>query len=317
MPDSNKRKDRPGGGRDDQDGKRSKRGSGTKWQTPHQKAKIASRGSGYIEPGNSGIWATCAKGQEGRATEELKVMFDECAERFYGIKPHTGDNGNDEDEDDIEASIQKELAAMDTKQNNNRLFSPVHLDIPCVLFFRTRQPIDPIDFVHRICKEIVVNPGIRRMKYVNRLTPMALMAKASEKGLEGLAMTVLQEHFNLAEKVGDKEAVEREEVEEAVSGTKPNCSYAIRPTTRNHTAPLKRDYLIQAIASSISSTHKVNLTAPDKVIVVEVYQSVCGMSVLGSDWEKLKRFNLAELYQKFRPVKETTASKDGVESKPK
>ncbi|PBP23101.1 26S protease regulatory subunit 6B, partial [Diplocarpon rosae] len=274
MLDSTKRKDRSGGDRDDRDGKRSKRGSGAKWQTPHQKAKIASRGSGCIEPGSSGIWATCAKSQEGRATEELKVMFDECAERFYGIKPNSGENENDEDKDDIEASIQKELAAMDSKQSNDKLFSPVHLDIPCVLFFRTRKPIDPIDFVHRICKEIVANPGVRRMKYVNRLTPMTLMAKASEKGLEDLARTVLQEHFNLAEKAGDKEIFKREEVEEEVSGTKTNYSYAIRPTTRNHTAPLKRDYLIQAIASSISNTHKVNLTAPDKVIVVEVYQSL-------------------------------------------
>ncbi|CAL3971838.1 unnamed protein product [Diplocarpon coronariae] len=314
MSDSNKRKDRSGGDRDDRAGKRSKRGSGGKWQTPHQKAKIASRGSGCIEPGNSGIWATCAKNQEGRATAELKVMFDECAERFYGIKPDSGEDGDDEDGDDIEASIQKELAAMDSKQNNKKLFSPVHLDIPCVLFFKTRQPIDPIDFVHRICEEIVAKPGVRRMKYVNRLTPMTLMAKASEKGLEDLASTVLQEHFILAKNFTEKEAIEIEKAEKDVSATRSNHSYAIRPTTRNHTAPLKRDFVIQAIASSISDAHKVNLTAPDKVIVVEVYQSVCGMSVLGSDWEKLKRFNLAELYQKDRPVKQTTASKDCIKS---
>jgi tRNA acetyltransferase TAN1 len=36
-------------------------------------------------------------------------------------------------------------------------------------------------------------------------------------------------------------------------------------------------------------------------------QTVCGMSVVGSDWEKLKRFNLAELYQQTKtPKVETT-----------
>jgi len=34
------------------------------------------------------------------------------------------------------------------------------------------------------------------------------------------------------------------------------------------------------------------------VIVVDIYQTVCGMSVVGRDWEALKRFNLAELYAK-------------------
>jgi hypothetical protein len=29
---------------------------------------------------------------------------------------------------------------------------------------------------------------------------------------------------------------------------------------------------------------------------------VCGMSVVGSDWEELKRFNLAELYQRTKPL---------------
>lgn len=60
-------------------------GSGGKWQTPHQKAKVGthSRGHGKIEPGDIGIWATCAKGQEGRATEELKLMFEEVSRRLH------------------------------------------------------------------------------------------------------------------------------------------------------------------------------------------------------------------------------------------
>jgi hypothetical protein len=55
-------------------------GSGGKWQTPHQKAKFAaSQGSGKIEPGDVGIWATCAKNQENRAREELLSMFEDVS----------------------------------------------------------------------------------------------------------------------------------------------------------------------------------------------------------------------------------------------
>ncbi|KAK0110420.1 hypothetical protein ONS96_002033 [Cadophora gregata f. sp. sojae] len=303
MADSSKRKERSGGDKDERGSKRSKGGSGGKWQTPHQKAKIASRGSGKIEPGDVGIWATCAKNMEGRATEELRVMFEECAERFYGIKPGSGEDANDED--DIEASIQKELAALDNKSSTTKLFSPVHLDIPCVLFFKTGPAIEPVDFVHRICKEVVEKPGVRRMKYVNRLTPMTLIAKATERGLQEVASTVLQKHFHMAVNA----------VEETISGEEkvienfPNYSYAIRPTTRAHTAPLRRDLVIKSIANSISNVHKVDLTTPDKVILVEIFQSVCGMSVVGSDWEPLKRFNLAELYQKDKALKSAAAVK--------
>ncbi|XMA13886.1 hypothetical protein WAI453_006677 [Rhynchosporium graminicola] len=302
MADTNKRKERAGGDRDEKGTKRSKGGSGGKWQTPHQKAKIASRGSGKIEPGDVGIWATCAKNMEGRATEELKVMFEECAERFYGIK--SGPDEDEEGEDDIEASIQKELAAMDNKQSTTRLFSPVHLDMPCVLFFKTSPRIEPVDFVHRICKEIATKPGVRKMKYINRLTPMTLMAKATEKGLQELGTTILQKHFIMAAGVDDGSKSGAENASEEM----PHSSYAIRPTTRAHTAPLKRDSVIKSIAESISKEHNVNLTTPDKVILVEIFQSVCGMSVVGSDWEELKRFNLSALYDREKTPKEKAIS---------
>ena len=87
--------------------------------------------------------------------------------------------------------------------------------------------------------------------------------------------------------------------------------------------------------------HKVNLTSPDRVIIVEIYQvrrgltrvpamgrcidiisrllthvsqTVCGMSVVGGDWEELKRFNLAELYQTTKPppVDKAESSPKGV-----
>jgi hypothetical protein len=83
-------------------------------------------------------------------------------------------------------------------QTAPKLFSPVRIDLPCVLFFKTRPPIDPVDFVQKICEEIVKKPGVRRMRYVNRLTPVTLLGKANEKGLEELGKAVLSHHFQLS-----------------------------------------------------------------------------------------------------------------------
>lgn len=126
-------------------------------------------------------------------------MHFQCAERFYGIKPPEEENAEEDDAiDDIESSIEREVASMSNKQGQQNLFSTVPIDLPCVLFFKVRPPIDPVDFVYRICKEIVSTPGIRRMKYVNRLTPVAMIGRATEKGLDEVGKAVLGKHFQLS-----------------------------------------------------------------------------------------------------------------------
>jgi tRNA acetyltransferase TAN1 len=50
------------------------------------------------------------------------------------------------------------------------------------------------------------------------------------------------------------------------------CQFAIRPTIRNHSS-LKRDVVINTVAGLINDDrHKVNLSSPDKVILVDIYQ---------------------------------------------
>ncbi|KUJ10632.1 uncharacterized protein LY89DRAFT_596078, partial [Mollisia scopiformis] len=288
-------------------------GNGGKWQTPHQQAKLASRSSGKIEPGDAGIWATCARGVERKAAAELKAMLEECAERFYGLKSAPDEPEGDENSDDIEAVIKKELASMDQKKDGNtELFTQIHMDLQCVLFFKTRSGIDPVDFAHKICEEIVANPKIRRMRYINRLTPMTLFGKATEKGLEDLSKSVLGNYFKLNTQNGEGNNSSEDNQSLPTNETSQdhaNYSYAIRPTIRNHNT-LKRDAVIKQIASSIADTHKVDLTNAEKVIVVDIYQTVCGMSVVGGDWEALKRFNLAELYSHGQSTLNAKAASD-------
>ncbi|OBT63347.1 hypothetical protein VE03_07249 [Pseudogymnoascus sp. 23342-1-I1] len=286
MADTNKRKSGPGDSRDDKHGKRSKGGSGGKWQTPHQKSKASTpRGGGKIEPGDAGIWATCMKSKEGKATEELKSLFEHSAEKFYNISPVKEDEDEDED---IEASIQKEISGMAATKDAPKMFQPVFLDVQCVLFFKLQPAIDPVDFVHRICEEAASNPAGRKHRFLNRLTPMTRMGRATQSDLEALAREVLQKDFRLMDGDGKGE-------KEGESDAQDFCSYAIRPTIRNHSL-LKRDVVINSIANLIDKSHKVSLTNPDKVILVELYQNVCGISVVGSDWETLKRYNLNEIY---------------------
>ena len=123
----------------------------------------------------------------------------QCAERFYGIKARSGvDEDGDDSADDIESSIKKELESLGNKEGKPHTFRAVRLDIPCLLFFKTELPVDPAEFVHRICEEIVTKPDVRKMRYINRLTPVSCIGKATEKGLEEVGKAVLAKHFRLS-----------------------------------------------------------------------------------------------------------------------
>lgn len=138
------------------------------------------------------------------------------AEKVYGIKASGSIENLQDDDDNIEASIQKEIAALNATEatgGKGKLFTAVWLDIPCVLFFKTREPIEPVGFVKRICEDAVSGEP-RRSRFVNRLTPMTMMGKATEKGLEELSRAVLGKVFDI---VGEGEEKDGGAIEGAVT----------------------------------------------------------------------------------------------------
>lgn len=76
---------------------------------------------------------------------------------------------------------------------------------------------------------------------------------------------------------------------------------------------MKREEIIKRVADLVGEPHTVDLKEYDQMIVVDVYrvgvesylfvfaahsrQNILGMSIVGSDFEKLKRFNVAEIYE--------------------
>lgn len=148
---------------------------------------------------------------------------------MYGIKSvhdaggeEDGDEeGDGEDEIDIEAAIQKEVAALKAKpstagseggDNANRM-TPVKMNVDCLLFVKTQSPVDPVAFVRRICedaKRCGELPGLMRCRYVNRLTPVSVMGKATEGGLVEVAKEALGAWFDLSGKRAVKAASETE-----------------------------------------------------------------------------------------------------------
>ncbi|KAL8708799.1 MAG: hypothetical protein Q9220_006360 [cf. Caloplaca sp. 1 TL-2023] len=243
------------------------------WQVPKKNYSSAPS----IGPGDAGIWATCDMHKEGLCTNELKSFFDEYATSIYGDALTNNTTNLKESNDasnDIEAEINREVQGIQTPSQTPP-FVPIKIDVQCVLFFKTREPVEPVSFVQRICSDVLDNATTRKTRHVKRLTPMTRMGKATEKSLEEVAKEVLAPVFHQ---------------------NAPAQKFAIRTTIRNHHT-MKRDDIIKRVADLVGERHKVDLTNYNHLIMVDIYRNVLGMSVVGSDFEKLKRFNLTELHE--------------------
>ena len=224
-----------------------------------------------LEPGDSGIWATCEMGKEGKSTTELRDLFGEYVKKLHGSpEEHSNEeDSNDNADVDIEAEIQKEVQGIKSNVTKREAsFLPVKMDIQCVLFFKTRPPIEPVSFVHTICKD-AAEGATQRARFVKRLTPMTMMGKATEDGLARVADAVLRPVFH-----ADKDGLK----------------FAIRLTRRNHNI-MKRDDIIKQIARAVGRDHKVDLKGYDRLILIDVYRvgwaRSAGLHVINSITVKL------------------------------
>jgi tRNA acetyltransferase TAN1 len=230
--------------------------------------------------------------KEAKSVSDLRDLFQEYATTLYGTAESNGtaaEDSSDSEGGDIEAEIKKELADI-RKPATKPLFTSLKLDTQCLMFFRTRSPIEPVMFVHKICQDIANGAQPKNLRYVKRLTPITATDKATPQGLEAVAKEVLAPHFHGANQVGKK--------------------FAIRPSIRNNKEFL-RDGVINTIAAAVGPGHKVDLKNYDLLILVEIYKNVLGMSVVGPDFEKLKRFNIEELRQPLSSVKPETDDQSG------
>ncbi|SCW02932.1 LAFE_0F17458g1_1 [Lachancea fermentati] len=255
--------------------------------------------SGTLEPCVSGIYATCSRKHEKQAAQELGILFQEKLEEYYANelsslnKNEAGDQNSEELS--VEDQIKKELEALRSKpkgHKNKEILKFIDLNCECVIFCKTRSPIVPEVFVHKLMEEFSDPKSLqKRTRYVQKLTPITFSCNASLSELEKLCDKVLKPHFHMDNGV--------------------NYTFAIEITRRNFNTIDKME-LIQKVASAVGKggkyNHKVDLKNYDKLILVECFKNNIGMSVVDSDYrEKFKKYNIQQIFEaKFKDQKENT-----------
>jgi tRNA acetyltransferase TAN1 len=119
---------------------------------------------------------------------------------MYGIKSGEDGDASDAEEEDIESAIKKELGALTDKGKriSNSVLEEVRIKEECLLFMRCKAPIEPVQFARHICQDAAsTGHGGVKARYLNRLTPLTAIAKASETGLDEAMRKALAGHFKL------------------------------------------------------------------------------------------------------------------------
>ena len=73
-----------------------------------------------------------------------------------------------------------------------------------MVFFKTRAPVEPVSFVHKICQDTADGVEHQRCRFVKRLTPLSATGKVAGSGLKDVAAEVLGPHFHGPENTGKK-----------------------------------------------------------------------------------------------------------------
>lgn len=248
-----------------------------------------------IQPGDSGIWATCNKGREGKCVSELRDLFSEYAVELYGdvlqaTKPSHADK--EDVKEDIEGDIQAEIAGI-KKPETAQLFVPVKLNVQCGMLHMAPAIWLLLTVRSHILQDHCTSgAGILRQANLrgcsqqstaqaNTLHDATVSDDAVRPSINGRPGEVSQASSRASLPHGAVAATNGKMLARRITSSSCNSSpigcmltpvqFAIRPTIRNHNI-LTRDSIIRQIATIVGSGHKVDLNNYDLLIIVEVYQ---------------------------------------------
>lgn len=189
------------------------------------------------------------------------------------------DPDDEEEEVDLETQIAKEVAALKRPKVEKRFVNCL-TNTQCVIFMSCKPPVDPVQLVLQHV-ENVHKTGVTRTKYTHRLTPVSGTCVANIPEIHSLCRRTVAAYC-ARENGGDGD------------GGEPRArKYKIELRIRNHNT-LTRMEIIQEVARCMPEGYTVDLDDPEVFVLVEVFKSTFGMSIV-EDYYRFQKFNVMEL----------------------
>ncbi|XP_057762125.1 uncharacterized protein LOC130982238 [Arachis stenosperma] len=173
----------------------------------------------------------------------------------------------------IDRLIEEELEELGDK--NKRRF--LKLDSGCngVVFVQMRRKDgdkSPKDIVHQIVTS-AASTRKHMSRFILRILPIEVSCYASKEEISRAIKPLVEQHFPVETQNPQKFAV----------------LYEARANTG-----VDRMEIIDAVAKSVPAPHKVDLSNPDKTIIVEIARTVCLIGVI-EKYKEFSKYNLRQL----------------------
>ncbi|KAI9319594.1 hypothetical protein DFJ73DRAFT_329568 [Zopfochytrium polystomum] len=242
-----------------------------------------------VQAGSSGVLAFCNRNKDQLAKKELLLLLNEYADQLYGEeRPESAANGeaavtkttpaaddDDEDDDDeeevgIEDAFAKEMGTLKKPKKTHR-FSPQDVGIDCTIFIKAGAGIDPKALVGAILKDLDQTKK-KKTRFTQRILP-----------IERCSAAFLADIITLAKKIV---------VPQFPSDSPVKYSIVFN---RRFNDQISRVELIPKLAELVGPAHQVDIKNLDRVILVEIFKGICGMSVV-DDFYKYKKYNLEAVF---------------------
>ncbi|KAF6203024.1 hypothetical protein GE061_003437 [Apolygus lucorum] len=237
-------------------------GKGKKRKSYYSDFKDAKRWRGVLSVGMKGFLCTC------------NMRMKECIREAYNLLNDFSDKLDgpekiEEPSDSIEDELEKELNDM-RKKPKDKKFQVVETGADNTVFIKTTVD-DPKKITYEIFSEIYTSKQ-NRSRFLLRMVPIDVTCKAYIEDIRKAADGLFDQPFKC-------------------DPLTFNVFYKAR-----YNNSLLRDEVLSAMVTLVKDrniAHKVDLTKPQKTVIVEVIKGVCCLSVV-DDFYKYRKYNLAE-----------------------
>ncbi|KAI8371010.1 hypothetical protein BD560DRAFT_329424 [Blakeslea trispora] len=240
----------------------------------------------------NGVLISCAVNAETRALGQasnclehyITLLFPEHESTWTRFEGKLDIDQIDFEEEQKEEE-QKEEEQKEEEQKEERKEKKFQaIDAACggLVFYRFRINVKPTEFVIRLMDHLKQLPDKEREQELNKIrhcarwVPLDYICPAITERIASCFERVKKDYFSDDDKPTDE-------------------TVAILTEIRNNIMITKQD-IIQTIAPCIPSKYKVNLKKPTYVILVTVFKSACGITVLRDYYER-KKYNLVSFCQ--------------------
>jgi tRNA acetyltransferase TAN1 len=269
-----------------------------------------------VEPGQYGIYATCARFKEVAAAKEMRLLLQNAIEKYYPqseeqetIADNDDDNDNEKEKKivNVEDEIAKEIAELkknDDKAKHNRnnkdlILREVTLGVESLTFFKLRQPVKPSELVVNICRDIDTNKD-KSGRFVQRMVGIDRSCNATETEFIKMLSAALRE-------LKDEEKIFE--------------TYNVNLVKRNFDTISRDDFmaLIQKEMDACFGQDQKQLRYKGAQILINVYcfKNNIGLSIINhKDYDNLCKFNVQQLHERILTEETPTIKETGQVKKP-